>query len=54
MSYRNDERIIEGELATAGQFPYVVSITDENNRHFCGGFIYNDRWIVTTASCTEE
>ncbi|XP_046463038.1 chymotrypsinogen A-like [Daphnia pulex] len=48
-----NERIIEGELAAAGQFPYVVSITDENNRHFCGGFIYNDRWIVTTASCVD-
>ncbi|KAI9559822.1 hypothetical protein GHT06_013829 [Daphnia sinensis] len=45
-------RIIEGGQATAGQFPYVVSIT-ENDRHICGGFIYSKQWIVTAASCVE-
>ncbi|XP_046655762.1 trypsin alpha-like isoform X2 [Daphnia pulicaria] len=43
-------RIIGGGTATSAQFPYVVSIT-ENDRHFCGGFIYSARWIITTASC---
>jgi trypsin len=43
-------RIIGGDLANVGQFPYVVSIV-ENDRHFCGGFIYSNRWIVTAASC---
>ncbi|XP_046655767.1 trypsin alpha-like isoform X7 [Daphnia pulicaria] len=43
-------RIIGGGTATSAQFPYVVSIT-ENDRHFCGGFIYSARWIVTTAFC---
>ncbi|KAI9559774.1 hypothetical protein GHT06_013780 [Daphnia sinensis] len=43
-------RIIEGGIAYEGQFPYVVSIT-ENGRHFCGGFIYSEKWIVTAASC---
>ena len=45
-----NERITGGALATLGQFPFLVSIT-ENDRHFCAGFIYNTRWIVTTASC---
>ncbi|XP_046463177.1 trypsin alpha-like [Daphnia pulex] len=45
-----DERIVGGDIASAGQFPYVVSLT-ENNRHFCSGFIYSERWVVTTASC---
>lgn len=45
-----NQRIIGGDLAATGQFPYVVSII-ENDRHFCGGFIYSNRWIVTTASC---
>ncbi|EFX71081.1 hypothetical protein DAPPUDRAFT_231560 [Daphnia pulex] len=43
-------RIFGGGTATSAQFPYVVSIT-ENDRHFCGGFIYSARWIITTASC---
>ena len=45
-----DGRIVDGGVASSGQFPYVVSLT-ENNRHFCSGFIYNERWVVTTASC---
>jgi trypsin len=46
----DNERNSKDGLAVAGQFPYVVSIT-ENDRHFCGGFIYSARWIITTASC---
>lgn len=49
----NDNRIIDAgpeEVAVVGDFPYVVSIT-VNNRHVCGGFIYNNLWIVTAASC---
>ncbi|XP_045034948.1 trypsin alpha [Daphnia magna] len=45
-----NERIIGGDAATLGQFPYVVSVI-ENERHLCGGFIYNIRWIITAASC---
>lgn len=47
-----DQRIVGGGLAEAGQFPYLVSVT-ENSRHICGGFIYNQRWIVTAASCLQ-
>ncbi len=43
-------RIAGGGSAAAAQFPYVVSIS-EKDRHICGGFIYNARWIVTAASC---
>ncbi|KAI9556745.1 hypothetical protein GHT06_016536 [Daphnia sinensis] len=43
-------RLIGGTQATQGQFPYVVSIS-RFDQHICGGFIYNDRWIVTTAKC---
>jgi secreted trypsin-like serine protease len=35
------------------EFPYVVSIEDDLN-HFCGGFIYNSKWVVTSASCMEK
>ncbi|KAI9556820.1 hypothetical protein GHT06_016611 [Daphnia sinensis] len=44
------ERIAGGTLAVEGEFPYIASIQFER-RHFCSGFIYSERWIVTTASC---
>ena len=44
--------ITGGGLASPGQFPYVVSVT-ENGRHLCGGFIYSLRWIVTAAACVD-
>ncbi|XP_046439165.1 complement factor D-like isoform X2 [Daphnia pulex] len=44
-------RIIGGSEANrTGQFPYVVSISLQD-QHICGGFIYNDGWVVTAAEC---
>jgi secreted trypsin-like serine protease len=44
------ERIAGGSLATEGEFPYIASVQLER-RHYCSGMIYNDRWILTAASC---
>lgn len=47
------ERIVGGEVVTDPEaYPYLVSIS-ENSEHICGGFIYNDRWVVTAASCLD-
>jgi secreted trypsin-like serine protease len=46
----NNERMINGAQASAGDFPYIVSIT-VGGEHICGGFIYNRDWVVTSASC---
>jgi len=43
-------RIAGGSLAVEGEFPFIASI-QLARRHFCSGFIYNERWILTTASC---
>lgn len=41
-------------VASAGQFPFVVSVGDLlSGRHSCAGFIYNANYVVTTASCVE-
>ncbi|XP_032798197.2 trypsin-4 [Daphnia magna] len=45
-------RLIGGTQAVAGDFPFVVSISRQD-QHICGGFIYNDRWVVTTAKCVD-
>lgn len=49
-------KIIGGVLAEPGEFPWQVSlvvswIADPARGHFCGGSIYDNRWIVTAAHC---
>lgn len=46
-----DNRIFNGALSQPGEFPFMVSIIDKNNEHICGGFIYNARFVITTAYC---
>ncbi|EDL85331.1 rCG52171 [Rattus norvegicus] len=43
-------RIIGGQEAEVGEFPWQVSI-QENDHHFCGGSILSEWWILTVAHC---
>ncbi|XP_055534358.1 chymotrypsin-2-like [Wyeomyia smithii] len=45
------QRITGGQNAGEGQFPYQVSLRDQQMVHFCGGAILNNRWIITGAKC---
>ncbi len=45
-----DSKIIGGEYASEGQFPYMVSF-QYGKSHFCGGTIYDERNIITAAHC---
>ncbi|EFX68510.1 hypothetical protein DAPPUDRAFT_301448 [Daphnia pulex] len=49
----DQERILGGTKAQEGEFPFVVSITT-NGEHLCAGFIYNQRFIVTTVTCVQK
>lgn len=44
-------RIANGAQASLGEFPYVASVQLRNEQHLCGGFIYNEFYVVTAASC---
>lgn len=46
----SSNRIIGGEPALPGHFPYQVSIR-KNNNHVCGGAIINPYFILTAATC---
>lgn len=48
-------RIIGGTEAEQGQFPHQVSVRSAlNERHFCGGSIISEQFILTAAHCTQE
>lgn len=47
-----DNYIIGGRNANRYQFPWIVSLRNRQNNHFCGGFILSNRWIGSAAQCT--
>lgn len=48
-------RIIGGEQATAGEWPYMVALTARNSSHvFCGGSYLGGRYVLTAAHCVDK
>nr|CAD7424302.1 unnamed protein product [Timema monikensis] len=45
-----DPRVVGGQSAQSGEFPYQVSIR-YNGNHICGGSVLNSRYILTAAHC---
>lgn len=47
-----EPRIVRGQDAKEGQFPYTVSLRNrESNDHFCGASILSSRFLLTAAHC---
>lgn len=44
--------IVGGTAATAGEFPFIVSL-QRSGSHFCGGSLLDSRTVVTAAHCTQ-
>ncbi|EKF9791471.1 trypsin-like serine protease [Vibrio cholerae] len=48
-------RIIGGEQAPEGEWPYMVALTARNSSHvFCGGSYLGGRYVLTAAHCVDK
>ncbi|XP_043937505.1 chymotrypsin-like protease CTRL-1 [Protopterus annectens] len=44
-------KIVNGENAISGSWPWQASLQDRTGFHFCGGSLIHQYWVVTAAHC---
>ncbi|KAI4904651.1 hypothetical protein NFI96_019427, partial [Prochilodus magdalenae] len=48
---RDDSKIVNGQNAVSGSWPWQVSLQDSTGFHFCGASLLNQYWVLTAAHC---
>ena len=47
------DRIVGGENAKKGEFPWQANLVNKTGHHFCGGTLLCEKFVVTAAHCIE-
>nr|XP_013798177.1 PREDICTED: chymotrypsin-like protease CTRL-1 [Apteryx mantelli mantelli] len=50
-SVQYSEKIINGQNAVPGSWPWQVSLQTRSGSHFCGGSLISENWVITAAHC---